>query len=52
MKAIDKQIAELEKSIEKSENTINRYQHRLPHLRKILQNLESIERRENITLAP
>lgn len=52
MKAIDQQIAELEKSIEKSEETINGYQHRLPHLRKMLQNLEAIERRENITLAP
>ena len=52
MKAIDKQIAELEKSTEQSENAINGYQHRLPHLRKMLQNLEAIERRENITLAP
>lgn len=34
MKAIDQQIAELEKSIEKSEETINGYQHRLPHLRE------------------
>lgn len=52
MKAIDKQISELEKAIEKSENTINGYQHRLLHLRTMLQNLEAIERRENITLAP
>jgi len=52
MKQIDGQIAELKKSIEKSESTINGYQHRLPHLRKMLQNLEAIERRENITLAP
>lgn len=52
MKQIDGQIAKLNKSIEKSENTINGYQHRLPHLKKMLENLEAIERRESITLAP
>ena len=52
MKQIDSQIAELKENIEKSENTIIRHQHRLPHLKKMLQNLEAVERRESITLAP
>lgn len=52
MKQIDSQIAELKASIDKSENTINGYQHRLPHLKKMLQNLEAVERRESIILAP
>ncbi|RDB31920.1 hypothetical protein DVG79_15840 [Exiguobacterium sp. RIT594] len=37
MKQIDSRIAELNKSIEKSENTINGYQHHLPQLKKMLQ---------------
>ena len=52
MKQIDSRITELNKKIEKLENTIKGYQHRLPQLKKMLQNLEAIERRENITLAP
>lgn len=52
LKKIDMQIAELEQSIEKSENTINGFHTRLPQLRKMLQNLEAIERREHIKLAP
>lgn len=39
MKQIDSQIAELNEGIDKSENTINGYQRRLPHLKKMLQNL-------------
>ncbi|WP_214808591.1 MULTISPECIES: hypothetical protein [unclassified Exiguobacterium] len=52
MKQIDRRLAELNKSIEKLGNTINGYQYRLPHIKKMLQNLEAVERRESITLAP